>query len=472
MSILTMLTGVIVSPLKDTITLTIEDKNDLLENAAILANHLITRNFIQYIQPHFHTTIVKDVSAFLIDTWEGVGILTEEVKREIQSHVEQSMKIFYTRIAPPRVSGPTFIRLSPLQLLALKNKMTEKITYLKGVTQPEQRTTAWYEFRYRYLTASNIWKAFISESTKNQLIFEKCKPLLTPGTSGSGGGGGVSLDSPMHWGNKYEPLSIKIYEKMFETQISDFGCIPHKDLAFLAASPDGINTASESPRYGRMLEVKNIVNREINGNPKMEYWIQMQVQMEVCDLHECDFLETRFVEYPDEAAYAAAPAADTKGLIMLFMKDGHPVYEYAPLDATNLADWQEEMMEKNKAMTWSKNIYWRLDQLSCVLVLRNKLWFKAAIPYLEEIWGIIQKERVTGYEHRGPKKSGARAKKPFDNSNSIDITKTATCFITMDTTNTIETNTIETNTIETNIMDTNNMDTNNMDPIYKCSESS
>ena len=45
-----------------------------------------------------------------------------------------------------------------------------------------------------------------------------------------------------------------------------------------------------------MLEIKNIVNREINGIPKKEYWIQMQLQMEVCDLGECDFLETRFKE--------------------------------------------------------------------------------------------------------------------------------------------------------------------------------
>ena len=470
MSVLTMLNAsvVILSPLKDTITLTIEDKNELLENAAILANHLITRNFIQYIQPNFHATIVKDVSAFLIDTWEGAGAgagaLSAEVKKEIQSIVEQSMKIFYTRIAPPRVSGPTSIRLSPLNLLAMKDKMTEKIKYLTGVPQPEQRTTAWYEFRYKHLTASNIWKAFISESTKNQLIFEKCKPLINVGGSGAGagaGGGGISLDSPMHWGHKYEPLSIKIYEKMFETQVSDFGCISHKELGFLAASPDGINTASESPRYGRMLEVKNIVNREINGNPKMEYWIQMQVQMEVCDLNECDFLETRFVEYPDEAAYEAAAAAHTeelKGLIMLFMKDGQPVYEYAPLNAPNIAAWQDDMMEKNKEMTWSKNIYWRLDQLSCVLVLRNKLWFKAAIPYLEEIWGIIQKERITGYEHRAPKKANPRAKKSYDNSNSIDITKTATCFIT---TNNMENN-MENNNMENNNMENNNME-NNMD---------
>ena len=47
-------------------------------------------------------------------------------------------------------------------------------------------------------------------------------------------------------------------------------------------------------RYGRLVEIKNIVNREITGIPKKEYWVQMQLQMEVTDLDECDFLETRF----------------------------------------------------------------------------------------------------------------------------------------------------------------------------------
>ena len=35
---------------------------------------------------------------------------------------------------------------------------------------------------------------------------------------------------------------------------------------------------------------------KLDGIPKKEYWIQMQLQMEVCDLDECDFLETRFIE--------------------------------------------------------------------------------------------------------------------------------------------------------------------------------
>ena len=52
-----------------------------------------------------------------------------------------------------------------------------------------------------------------------------------------------------------------------------------------------------------MLEIKNIVNREITGIPKKEYWVQMQMQMEVCAIYEeCDFLETRFKEYENEAS--------------------------------------------------------------------------------------------------------------------------------------------------------------------------
>ena len=49
-----------------------------------------------------------------------------------------------------------------------------------------------------------------------------------------------------------------------------------------------------------------------------------------------------------------------------------------------------------------KFIYWKLEILSCVLVLRNKDWFKNNIHQLEKIWKIIEEERITGYEHRAP----------------------------------------------------------------------
>ena len=59
-------------------------------------------------------------------------------------------------------------------------------------------------------------------------------------------------------------------------------------------------------------------------------------------------------------------------------------------------------MEKNRHLTWNKNIYWKLDILSCVLVLRNKKWFETACSKFSDIWEIIKKERVHGYSHRAP----------------------------------------------------------------------
>ena len=68
-------------------------------------------------------------------------------------------------------------------------------------------------------------------------------------------------------------------------------------------------------------------------------------------------------------------------------------------------------MVKNKEYTWIKNIYWKLDQYSCILVLRHKLWFKSAIKELKKIWLIIETERKTGFEHRAPKRKCNRQKK-------------------------------------------------------------
>ena len=52
----------------------------------------------------------------------------------------------------------------------------------------------------------------------------------------------VNVNSTLHWGQKYEPLSVKVYEHIYETGVEDFGCIQDEEYAFLGASPDGINT--------------------------------------------------------------------------------------------------------------------------------------------------------------------------------------------------------------------------------------
>ena len=77
--------------------------------------------------------------------------------------------------------------------------------------------------------------------------------------------------------------------------------------------------------------------------------------------------------------------------------------------------WENKMMEKNESNLWLQNIYWRLEDVSCVLVLRNKFWFKNSIEKIENIWKTIEYERENGYEHRAPVR---REKKIIPQQNS------------------------------------------------------
>ena len=290
-------------------------------------------------------------------------------------------------------------------------KITEQINYLKSIPQPEQRTEDWYKYRHKLITASNAYKAFENESTRNQLIYEKCKPLCIPITEENKL---VNVNTSLHWGQKYEPLSVMIYEAKYGAHVEDFGCIPHPQHDFIGASPDGIVTNINCERYGRMLEIKNVVSRKITGIPKKEYWIQMQLQMEVCNLDECDFLETKFYEYPNSIEFNNDTENTMenyqKGIIMYFQSpELKPVYIYKQLNIITeeeidkwTADIHAEMEEKNNI--WIKDIYWKLEEYSCVYVTRNTEWFKQHLPKLEEVWRIIENERIHGYEHRAPNK--------------------------------------------------------------------
>lgn len=415
------------------------DYNDLKETVGLLVHEYMMANIKQYMHPNFHKNALSDITEILEYTFSSISNDYDVNIDMLHSVIKDSMVLFYNYISPRRSSGNTFIRMK--QTNKQKKKMKNKIEYLQHIPQPEQRTPEWYEFRYKHLTASNIWKTFLTDSTRNQLIFEKCQPLNMDKYSGPSAS---SLESPLHWGQKYEPLSVMLYEKVYKTKVSDFGCLPHPTIEFLAASPDGINTLETSDRYGRMLEIKNIYNREITGIPKLEYWVQMQVQMEVCNLNECDFLETRFKEYISREEFVSDHTQEYKGLMMLFMNEqGRPVYEYGPLELSNsdtplaMEEWQDTMMDKheNDNWTWIKNIYWKLDELSCVLVLRNKMWFLLAVPQLENLWKTIEEEKENGnYVNRGPKKMNPanKIKKKLQNENAdIHITTQSTCFIEM-----------------------------------------
>jgi putative phage-type endonuclease len=280
-----------------------------------------------------------------------------------------------------------------------------QIEYLKNQPQPQQKTQEWYELRNTLMTASNIYKIFGTQAQYNSFICEKCDSSKTNLYNNS-----TNTETTLHWGNKYEPLSIKIYELKYNTKVEEFGCIKHAIYPCIGASPDGIVTGET--HFGRMIEVKNIVNRKITGNPLEAYWVQMQMQMEVCNLNVCNFIETRFKECQTNVEWNDLQSQ--KGAIISVSNYGelpkYHYYIYTPELATTQKDFIEKIMEERNKIIMENDppliniIWWYLDEFSCVVVPRNKKWFETAVPKILNVWDVIIKEREEGYSHRLPKK--------------------------------------------------------------------
>ena len=378
-------------------------------------------------EPDFFETIQEVIEELFYLQFED-QINNENVADEFDELLEEAIHIYVTSFYSERSLQLSEINES-LKTHEDINEIEEQINYLRSKPQPQQRTEDWYKFRHNLITASNAYKAFESQATQNQLIYEKCQPLKTNDDSKS-----VNINTTFHWGQKYEPVSVLMYEHLYNTTVEDFGCIQHDTYSFIGASPDGINIDQKNANlYGRMLEIKNIVNREITGIPKKEYWIQTQLQMEVCKLDECDFLETKFIEYENATDFyndgtSLKTAKDEfKGMILYFgTNKGNPFYLYKPIEMTDyeeISKWEEEMMDLYQSSThnmiWIKTIYWKLEKLSCILILRNQKWFQDNIGQIGKIWDTIEKERISGYQHRAPNR---KTKKPIiDLNNQPDI---------------------------------------------------
>ena len=430
-----------------------EEENSIIESEDFysvvyeLVNEYMKSSVLALMNEDHHETLLNEIFQLVVVQFEfSIKFYDYEKCRE---KIEEIVQDYYFEEIPGRsCDDSTRERLSVFgnkTRYEVRN-ITKILDILRNKPQPEQRTSEWYHFRHNLITASNAYKAFMEGSEFNQLVYEKCQPLKIPVIKEDELPPPVNVDTTLHWGQKFEPLSVMIYEDCYCTKIEDFGCIQHDTYSFIGASPDGINVDTNNLNYyGRMLEIKNIVNREITGIPKMEYWVQMQLQMETCGLDECDFFETRFKEFENEQAYlksfestndhedddqSKTTCLSYKGVMMYFSHKGKPIYKYSKLNITpdELEIWEEKTMDEtiSNDVIWVKNNYWWLEESSCVLVMRNKNWFSEAAPYLKTAWETIDTERETGYQHRAPTK---RTPKSTPNDASLPNPK---CLIQID----------------------------------------
>ena len=260
-----------------------------------------------------------------------------------------------------------------------------QVGFLKCIAQPPQRSPAWYKMRESMLTASNIAPIL------GECAYGSAKKVLLDKA-------GISKDTfvgnfATKWGVKYEPVACKIYELRTKTHINDFGLLPHystfqpqddfaQPITFIGASPDGISDE------GIMLEIKCPTSREITGIPPRNYWVQMQIQMEVCNLDMCHFLECKFSEYAQEKDFLANLNTSStgnekeKGVVSYFEETEK--YEYLfplPKKISEIEKWCDERRALGAIFS-----FFELDKYSCVEVPRDFDWFVANLPALKTFW--------------------------------------------------------------------------------------
>ena len=422
-------------------TLSDDDVMELTITLYEVADEYLQEHIIHMHEQNFHKKMVDDITTNMFEQWVGAGLCNDDDENDNNDYID--VREFIQNVITDYFAlSKEWDSYIPLRSSSICNTniciptIISTISRLREIPQPAQRTNEWYEFRHQLITASSLGMIFGTDSTRNSLIYEKCKPQKAPEDSYAPTY--VNTSSPMHWGQKYEPVSVMIYENEYNTTIEDFGCIQHPTCKCIGASPDGINVNQNSPNYGRMLEIKNIVNRDITGIPLKAYWIQMQVQMETCDLDTCDFLETRFKEYETADEFYAESSDIRRGVILHFINkmptdtentktySGIPRYEYMPLDVElnkkSIDKWiSNTKLKLRNTHSLYEVLYWKLPEWSCVLVERNRKWFQKARPFIEDTWKTIEKERVSGYEHRAAKKRGVIKVEPDNNTNSKTI---------------------------------------------------
>ena len=249
---------------------------DFKESIMYFIDDYIKSNPRDYEEYKFREILYTSIYNIIINTY---GCIVDSINLSTDIILNECIDLYFLINDNPRSFKRTFIISDPN--ITHVNSVFKKI---KEKVQPEQRTTEWYNFRWNMLTASSIYKAIDSQAKQNELIVDKCKPINIKKYSS------VNTETAFHFGHKFEPLSNNFYEYNYKTKIGEFGCIGHDVHKFIGASPDGINIDKTNKRYGRLLEIKNPKSREITGIPKKEYWVQMQIQIEVWDLNECDFL--------------------------------------------------------------------------------------------------------------------------------------------------------------------------------------
>tara|TARA_B000000437_G_scaffold211628_1_gene182637 strand:- start:894 stop:2048 length:1155 start_codon:yes stop_codon:yes gene_type:complete len=301
------------------------------------------------------------------------------------------------------------------------NKRKEKLKGLKQLKLPEQRSPEWYEMRKDKLTASSLASAIgkCHFTTREELILSKIED--TPYVS-----------NPItEWGVKYEDIAILFYEELYNVKVLDFGLIPHPTFKAFGASPDGICDDTGNDEYvARMVEIKCPPKRKFTKTCPPHYLMQVQGQLEVCDLDHCDFFQVKIEDYENYEEYEKDIFVDDdvilpgrtnlnypKGVTVSYRKKNEIklTYLYPVLNMSDdeYKEWirekKIEIIEGGHEFVESK--WWKISRYECTFIQRDYQWWNENVEHILKFYNDLNMYKSSPEKMKELKAEIAKKKK-------------------------------------------------------------
>ena len=344
-------------------------------------------------------------------------------------------------------------------------KVWDRYNYLANIPQPVQRSPEWFSMRNDMITASS--GACVLGENK----YEKPDKVLLEKI---GHGEKFGENKFVHHGKKYEKIATMIYEHIYNIKVGEFGLIPHQEsettskISYLGASPDGICTNSTldgnfSNMVGTMLEIKCPYSREIQTQGVEDgeicphyYWIQVQLQLECCDLERCDFWQCNIKEYNNfeeidndfSNTYTENQNENIlfsnnlkRGMILQFLPKNHVLDKYEKLEWFSkyiypshldmtlddynkwvkymINNYQKHYPELVDKYYFDKVLYWKLESSHNLIIMRDKEWFNINFPKFKDFWSKVELYRNNEDEKQKYIKKVLKPKRTYTCANSV-----------------------------------------------------
>lgn len=284
-----------------------------------------------------------------------------------------------------------------------EEERTANIQRLLQTPQIEQRTDEWYQDALGLLSASQFNTILKSGRTRGHLVLQKA--AKEPIDQSQRRTVVLTQDlNPFTWGIRFEPVVKQIYQSLTGTRVVDLGRLRHSTDSRMAASPDGLVVEGPSIRLGRFVEFKAPVTRKILSIVPEDYGAQMQIQMEVGQVEECDYLEVKFEsQYGIKTSPVTIPSTNPSLVEKWFF--GHifvigsletyePVrYEYSPLNDTT---WKPTLASDNEVIV--EIIPWWTTTWYMTTVGRSRQWFASVQPAIQAFWEDVEKAKQGTFE--------------------------------------------------------------------------